>query len=241
MQLLKSKLFTHHYAKPSWNNGIGYLEDSRGFRLPGTTSIIQASKSPLQKAQLIRWQQKQGSDQIVKASKERGTSIHKLINNYLIVKASKESGISLHELINNYRFSYEPFSCPDSIEPYWNNLLPILENIDDIKLIEANLFHYYLGYAGRVDCVASYLGIPCIIEFKTSDRIKPLYDEPLQVSAYCGAANRQYGLKLKNTMLITTTPEETCVTWFEPDDVMENWHLWKQKVADFWKNNQIAS
>ncbi len=222
MLLPKTKLLPHYDGKPTWENGIGYLVDSRGVRLPGFNSILKATQSPLQKAQITRWREKVGfaeANRITKASKERGPVIHELSKNYLL---------------------NEPFSCPDSIKPYWDNLLPILENIHDIRLIEGNLFHYYLGYAGRVDCVASYLGIPCVIEFKTAERLKPLYDEPLQLAAYCGAVNRQYGLRLNNTLLITTTSLEASVTWFERDEVIKYWDLWKQRVADFWKDNNVS-
>ena len=222
MKLPKTKLLLHYHSKPSWENGIGYLVDNRGVRLPGVTSIMQATKSPLQKAQLTRWREKVGTveaNRVIQASKKRGTIIHELVSKHLLG---------------------QPYSCPNLVRLYWDNLLPILDNIDNIRLVEGNLFHYYLGYAGRVDCVANYLGIPCVIEFKSTERLKPLYDEPLQSAAYCGAVNRQYGLRLKNALVIVTTPDETSVTWFKPDQVMSNWHLWKQKVADFWANNDAS-
>ncbi len=173
MKLPKTKLLPHYHGKPFWENGIGYLVDNRGIRLPGVTSIMQATKSPLQKAQLTRWRQKVGSyeaNRIIQASKKRGTIIHELVSKHLLG---------------------QPYSCPDFVRPDWDNLLLKLDNIDNIRLIEGNLFHYYLGYAGRVDCVANYLGMPCVIEFKSAERLKPLYDEPLQLAAYCGAVNRQ--------------------------------------------------
>ena len=222
MQFSKTKLLPHYHGKPSWENGIGYLVDNRGIRLPGVTSILQVTKSPLQKAQLTRWREKVGTveaNRIILVSKKRGTIIHELVSKHLLG---------------------QPYSCPDLVRPYWDNLLPILDNIDNIRLIEGNLFHYYLGYAGRVDCVANYLGIPCVIEFKSAERLKPLYDEPLQSTAYCGAVNRQYGLRLKNALVIVTTPDEASVTWFEPQQVTSNWHLWKQKVTDFWANNDVS-
>lgn len=112
-----------------------------------------------------------------------------------------------------------------------------MENIHNIRLIEANLFHYYLGYAGRVDCVANYCNIPCVIEFKTAERIKPLYDEPLQLAAYCGAVNRQYGLRINNALVIVTTPDQAIVHWLQPKDVMEKWHQWEKIANTFWPND----
>jgi genome maintenance exonuclease 1 len=76
-----------------------------------------------------------------------------------------------------------------------------------------------------------------VIEFKTRERIKPLYDEPLQLAAYCGAVNRQYGLRINNALVIVTTPDEAIVHWLEPKDVMEKWHQWEKKANTFWPND----
>ena len=227
MSLPNTKTLPHYYAKSAWENGIGYLIDSRGIRLPGITSILKATKSPQEKAQLSNWCQRVGAseaNQISQTSRDRGNLIHNLTKSY---------------------FLGESFSCPDSIKPYWENLLPNLQDIHDVRLIEGNVFHYYEGYAGRVDCVASYRGIPCVIEFKSADRIKRLYDEPLQLAAYCGALNRQYGVKygvrLKHALLIVTTPDEVSLTLFDHDEVMDYWHQWQQRVAQFWSQQKAIA
>ncbi len=227
MQLQKNKALPHYQAKPIWENGIGYLVDSRGIRLPGITSILKATKSSQEKAQLANWRQRVGTSEanrISRTSRDRGTLIHQLTKSY---------------------FLGESFSCPHSIKPYWENLLPILQDIHDVRLIEGNVFHYYEGYAGRVDCVASYHGIPCVIEFKSADRIKRLYDEPLQLAAYCGALNRQYGVKygvsLNHALLITTTPDDVSLTWRDPNEVMDDWLQWLKRVAQFWEQQSAIA
>ena len=161
-----------------------------------------------------------------------------------ISRTSRDRGNLIHKLIKSY-FLGESLSCADSIKPYWENLFPILQDIHDVRLIEGNIFHYYEGYVGRVDCVASYHGIPCVIEFKSADRIKRLYDEPLQLAAYCGALNRQYGVKygvsLNHALLIVTTPDEVSLTWFDPNEVMNYWHKWQQRVAQFWAQQKAIA
>ena len=184
---------------------------------------MKATKSPIEKAQLAKWRQKVGNFEANR-----------------ITQTSRQRGILIHQQIKNY-FLDEPIICPEFLKPYWHNLLPILENIHNIRLIEANLFHYYLGYAGRVDCVANYCNIPCVIEFKTAERIKPLYDEPLQLAAYCGAVNRQYGLRINNALVIVTTPDEAIVHWLQPKEVMEKWHQWEKKANTFWPNDGTSN
>lgn len=218
----KIKQLPHYYAKLTWQNNIRYLVDSRGNRLPGITSILETTKPKTEKQRLINWQKKVGktqANQTFQTARTRGIIIHKQIQNYL---------------------QNQPISCSPTIEIYWNKLLPFLKNIHEIQLVEGHVFHYYEGYSGRVDCVASFYNIPCVIEFKSANRIKPLADEPLQLAAYCGAINRQYGLRLNNALLIVTTPQEAITTWFQHDEVMKYWHQWQQRVADFWQLQGLA-
>ena len=50
---------------------------------------------------------------------------------------------------------------------------PYLDKINNIHAIERTLFSEYLGLAGRVDCIGEYEGELAIIDFKTSEKIKP--------------------------------------------------------------------
>jgi hypothetical protein len=61
MQSPNTQPLPHYHAKPTWDNGIGYLVDFRGIRLPGITTIMKATKSPKEKAQLVNWRQRSRS------------------------------------------------------------------------------------------------------------------------------------------------------------------------------------
>jgi len=221
-----AKPLPRYDAKPFRANGIGYLVDVRGNRLPGVTPIIEATKLPEEKARLARWRQSKGAEanRIVSTACQRGKLGHAHIERY---------------------FLGEKAPCPEPIRRHWDNLLPILQNIHNVRLVEGTVFHFYEGYAGRVDCVASFDDIPCVIEFKFADKIKPLYDEPLQLAAYCGALNRQYGspygVRIKNALLIVATPDEAVVTWFDPDEVKKYWNRWQQRVAKFWRQTKAIA
>lgn len=210
-----------YYAKSMGENGIGYLVDCRGNRLPSFTSIIEATKTAEEKArkkaQLANWRGNVGSaeaNRIICTARQRGKIGHRHLESY---------------------FNGQTVPCPELIKPHWQHLVPVLQDIGDIKLVEGYVFHYYEGFAGRLDCVASYQGTPCIIEFKFPDRLKPIYEEtPLQLSAYCGAVNRQYGLKINQTLLIQATPNQAKVTLFTSLEVKKYWGRWQQLVAQFW-------
>ena len=53
-----------------------------------------------------------------------------------------------------------------------NNLKPSLNRIGKIFAQESPLYSKHLGVAGRVDCVGEFDGVPSIIDFKTSKKIK---------------------------------------------------------------------
>lgn len=216
-----------HDAKSMRENGISYLVDCRGNRLPSFTSIIEATKTAEEKAKkkakLANWRCDVGSTEATRISctaKQRGKIGHRHLEKY---------------------FNGEKVLCPELIKPHWEHLMPVLEDIHDIKLVESYVFHYYEGFAGRLDCVASYRGTPCIIEFKFPDRFKPIYEEtPLQLSAYCGAVNRQYGLRIQHTLVIQATPNQAVVRLFAPDEVIKYWGRWQQRVAQFWNYQKAA-
>lgn len=109
-----------------------------------------------------------------------------------ISSTASRRGTQTHKQIERYLLSENPV-CPEASRPYWESIKPVLEDIDTIRLVEGSVFHYSKSYSGKVDCVASYKGIPCICEWKTADKpkgsIEHLYEYPLQLAAYLGAVN----------------------------------------------------
>ncbi|MGC1392852.1 MAG: exonuclease, partial [Coleofasciculaceae cyanobacterium] len=131
---------------------------------------------------------------------------------------------------------------PDHIMPYWQSIEPILQEISNVKLVEATVFNYDLKYAGIVDCVGNFRGIPCICEWKTADKpkgsVERLYDYPLQVAAYFNAVNsyyQKYDIKLNHALLVVAIPEQQAeVFWFEDEAMQTYSQQWKKRVTKFW-------
>ncbi|MDJ1169213.1 exonuclease [Roseofilum sp. BLCC_M154] len=217
-------------AQSQCENGISYMIDRYGNRLPSYTSIVRATQSAADKARLFQWRRRVGQ---AEASR--------------ICATSRQRGILGHRQLMHY-WHGETTVCPSLITEHWHHLSPYLEQIQHVRLVEGNLFHFYEGYAGRVDCVASWDSIPCVIDFKFCDRLKPIYnDQCLQLAAYCGAVNRQYGLKHKlkinHALLVRSTPDEVDITLFEPQEMLQFWHQWQARVAQFWQiqNHSISA
>lgn len=205
--------------------GNQYYVDKRGMRLPSVTTILNATRSWEQREALNRWRQRVGSEAAIdittKASR-RGTGTHKQVERYL---------------------QGEAVVCSDTVRPYWESIKPVLHEIDEVRLIEGVVLHTELGYAGKIDCVASYQGKPCLCEWKTADRPKRtldrLNDYPLQVVAYWGAANhsyREFDLNLEYALLAIAIPDEPAdVFWFDAAAIDLYWQQWQDRVALFWR------
>ena len=212
-------------AKSVRENGNQYYLDAKGDHLPSVTTILNATKPQEDRDRLASWRQRVGAteaNRISGTASRRGTQTHKQIQRYLLGKETPS---------------------PDATRPYWESIEPVLQDIDAVRLIESPVFHYDLSYAGRVDCVASYKGIPCVCEWKTADKpkgvVERLYEYPLQLAAYLGAVNQyyqDYGVKIDHGLLVVAIPGMPAeVFWFEPAAMTDYWQQWEQRVAEYWR------
>ncbi len=212
-------------AKQVRDNGKQYYVDSQGTKLPSVSTILNATKPQEDRDRLLNWRQRVGvaeANRISGTASRRGTGTHKQIQRYLEGKDSP---------------------CPEAILPYWQSIEPVLQDLDTIRLIESTVFNYELGYAGIVDCVASFRGIPCVCEWKTADKpkglVERLYDYPLQIAAYSSAVNhyyQAYDIQLKHALIVVAIPDMPAeVFWFEPEAMETYWWQWEERVAAFWQ------
>lgn len=213
-------------------NGKQYYVDNSdacgGLRhraLPSVTTILNATKPQEARDRLMNWRSRLGTEEANRVSttaSRRGTQTHKYIKSYLLG---------------------EDITCPDASRPYWDSIQPVLQNIDAVRLVESPVCHYDLNYAGVVDCVASFNGVPCVCEWKTADKpkgtIERLYDYPLQLAAYLGAVNhsyREYGIDLERVLLVVAIPEMAAeVFWLETTAINTYWQQWETRVAAYWQ------
>jgi genome maintenance exonuclease 1 len=214
-----------YQAKSVRDRGQTFFVDQRGLRLPAVTTILNATRPPEDWERLKQWRDRVGhqeANQISSRASRRGTQTHKYLRRFLAGEAIAE--------------------FPDTVQPYWHSLEPVLEQVDAVRLVEGFVFHDTLGYGGKVDCIASYQGVPCLLDWKTADRpkgsVERLYDGPLQLAAYCGAVNQCYqeqGVKLAQAALIVAIAHQPAeVFWFDPDTLIGYWQQWQQRVEQFY-------
>lgn len=216
------KLLPHYSAKSVRTAGKSYYVDDQGDRFPSVTTILNATKPYEEIKALLEWRSRlgaQAANQITRKASRRGISLHKQIHRYLLGQA---------------------IELPAGVEPYWESVQDVLKDIDAVRLVEGTVFHYDLRYSGRVDCIASYRGTPCILDWKSADKPKSrdrLRDATLQLAAYCGAVNQFYRAEifLDHVGVVVALPQMPAqVFWFESEELNYYWQQWEKRVETFW-------
>ena len=106
----------------------------------------------------VEWRKRVGEEKanaITKKATARGTDFHQVCQDYL---ENKDLNWNDYQPLTKFMFHHAK---------------PYLDKINNIHAIERTLYSEYLGLAGRVDCIAEYEGELAVIDFKTSEKIKP--------------------------------------------------------------------
>lgn len=170
---------------------------------PSVTTVLSIIKEEFIQA----WRTRVGEEVANKVSRvaaNRGTLVHAIIEDYLNNKDTSE---------------YLPH-----IQQSFVNIKPILdEHISKIYGLEVPLYSKHLGIAGRCDCIGVYDGVPSIIDFKTSKRVKKAEDISnyfAQMSAYAIMWEERTGMPIVNTVIIMDVDNEMPIVFKEHRD---NW------------------
>ncbi len=156
-----------------------------GIALPSITTVLSILSIDAIKA----WRKRVGEEEANKISTRasgRGTLVHSIVEKYL--KNEDTSKFLPH------------------IRQSLNNLRPLLDGrISKIYGLEVPLYSLHLNTAGRCDCVGVYDGVPSIIDFKTSKRIKKkenISNYFAQMTAYAIMWEERTGMAIPNTVII---------------------------------------
>ena len=140
------------------------------------------------------WRKRVGVDEanrITKKATSRGTDFHAATELYML---NKEINWDDFKPLTKFMFYHAK---------------PYLDKINNIHAIERTLYSEYLGLAGRVDCIAEYEGELAVIDFKTSEKIKPekwLENYFVQEMFYASAYYELTGIPVTKLITIMVTP-----------------------------------
>ena len=172
-----------------------------GSRFPSITTVL----SILSEDAIAAWRKRVGEEEanrVGSRAANRGTQVHSIIERYLK---------------NEDTTDYLPH-----IRQSLENLRPILDQrIGKIFGLETPLYSNHLGLAGRCDCVGEFDGVPSIIDFKTSKRVKThdkISNYFAQMSGYAVMWEERTGMPITNTVVIMDVDDNEPLVFKEHRD-----------------------
>jgi len=172
-------------------NGVRYYDTPDG-TLISITSLLK-NFTP---EGILEWRKAVGEEvanEVMRAAADRGSKVHKIIENCL-------SNKSENDLVGNYG---------ELAARMFSQMIPALDKIDRIRTLEKGLYSTRFGIAGRVDCIAEYDKELTVIDFKTSTRKRDERNEThlVQASFYSLAWEERTGEKVNQIAILTTTED----------------------------------
>jgi len=171
-------------------NGIRLYHLPDGQWVPSITSVTSFYNRQI----FVKWRERVGleeANRITKRATARGTDFHQVCQDYL---ENKELNWDDYQPLTKFMFYHAKAE---------------LDKINNIHAIERTLYSEYLGLAGRVDCIAEYDGELAVIDFKTSDKIKPeewIENYFVQETFYAAAYYELTGKVVKKLITLMVTP-----------------------------------
>ncbi len=172
-------------------NGVRYYDTPDG-TLISITSLLK-NFTP---EGILEWREAVGEEvanEVMRAAADRGSKVHKIIENCLSNKPE-------NDLVGNYG---------ELAARMFGQMVPALDKIDRIRALEKGLYSTRFGIAGRVDCIAEYDKELTVIDFKTSTRKRDERNEThlVQASFYSLAWEERTGEKVNQIAILTTTED----------------------------------
>ena len=133
-------------------NGKRHYETHAGTFISITTLL--SSQTP---EGILEWRKSVGEDvanYVMRTATSRGNRVHDMIESYLYNKP-----------MGNLTTDYGVLAAG-----LFNLMVPILDRIDNIRVLEKGIYSARLGVAGKTDCIAEFDGKLSTIDFKTASK-----------------------------------------------------------------------
>lgn len=172
-------------------SGRTYMTPDGDF--PSMTTIL--GKTSENQVWLQKWIEKVGEEEaarISKAATDRGTLVHEYAEKHF-------NGEDIKPDLMKERADVREMTA---------NLIKAGERgIEEVWAQEIALWSPSLHYAGRVDLVGKWKGIPSIVDFKTSKKkknVKQIKDYYVQCCGYAFAHNELFNTEIKQVVILIT-------------------------------------
>ena len=172
-------------------NGKRHYETPSGTFISITTLL--SSQTP---QGILEWRKSVGEDvanYVMRTAASRGSRVHDMIESYLSNKP-----------LGNLTTDYGVLAAG-----LFNLMVPILDRIDNVRVLEKGIYSERLGIAGRTDCIAEFDGKLSTIYFKTASKQRDEINENylIQATFYSLAWEELTGQKIDQIAIITGTED----------------------------------
>lgn len=161
--------YFHHFKDARSNYSIPKIEqiNLEGQRLYMTPSGVKyPSMSTVTKLlsedAIKQWRKRVGEDEAKKVSaraSRRGTAVHKLAEHYVLGESAE------------FKTAFRK-SMPDT-QFNWGGIKEVLdERLSEVRASECQMYTHMMRLAGTTDCIGVFDGKLCVIDFKTSMKLK---------------------------------------------------------------------
>ena len=204
-------------------NGIRLYNLPDGRWVPSITSVTSFYNRQI----FIDWRKRiviEEANRITKKATARGTDFHEAAQAYL-----ENRDLVWEDYLPATKFMF-------------HHATPYLDKINNIHAIERTLYSEYYGLAGRVDCIAEYEGELAVIDFKTSEKIKPekwLENYFVQEMFYAAAYYELTGIPVKKLITLMVTPGGE-VKVFDKRNKGDYIKLLVRYIKEFVSHNTVA-
>jgi len=201
-----------------------------GSKVPSVTTILDATKPAEKRIALANWKKRVGEAQaqaITTEAANRGTRMHKWLENYVKdgdmgLLGSNPFSKQSHGMANIIIFE----GLGKHVTEYWGVEVPV----------------YYSGlYAGTTDCIGVWKGLPAIIDFKQTNKLKKrewIEDYFLQLAAYALAHNCTHNTDIKQGVILMCSANNEYQEFEISGSEFEMYtHKWLERVEQYHLNN----
>ncbi|MAQ97744.1 MAG: preprotein translocase subunit TatA [Gammaproteobacteria bacterium] len=202
-----------------------YYIDSNNNPVPSVTTVL--SNTSNKKDSIEQWRKRVGEEEanrITKKSTDIGSMVHESLELFLNGRDWDNFSEDPNDLIAKKITTKFINTGLNSITEVWGL---------EIGLILEGL------YAGTADCVGKINGVPSIIDFKTSRKMKRrewIEDYFLQGCAYANAHNVMFGTEIQQVVILMVDRELLFQEFtVRPTEFNILTKVWKKRLIDFHK------
>ncbi len=191
--------------------------------VPSVTTVLSDTGD---KTALIAWRKRVGDAEANRVSKEAaglGTKVHNALEKFVLQEDYEIKG-------NNHINIMAKNMLDEMIDKG-------LSQVNEIWGVEVALIAKGL-YAGTSDAIGMFNGVPSVIDFKTSKKIKKrewIEDYFLQGCAYALAHNEMFGTDIKQVAILMIDREGNYADFVIKGDEFEEYcNKWATRLADYY-------